>query len=552
MSYLEDRKGRGRRFDWLGSGIDTSRPGFPGEKHMVLKLGTFKFGRANYMGPGTQLTKRLRRGDPPRSEADKVAQAHDVRYALAVEDPDPAGAVRKADKKMSRKLVEIASRKGDSWFNTTAGRVAMSAKMAAENIGLMNRTRYLSKSPLDPDEKALFAKKLEQLEQEGFGNNSSSLEYVATPGARLRDELTKGSGPGSKPLASPGLTKFVSTHAKSIVDGTIDPPVEMKGDIEMLQKAYKLTFGKGQSGQGVGSYMSGLWKKVGGKKILAMLGILAFAAGASEVKKRNRASRINIDEPEPQRNERIAPSPQSTKDVQAEWDAEWAAGKEERQKNHEASIRKYEKEVPLDTRIRNLERWRPGGLDYLSGRAGSMYRNAQKKLKELKEEQRRKNAAAPGGPAFGEGLVLPGEGLVLPGEGLVLPGEGKRKRGRRDMRANVTSFVLDVCRALRVGDTGSKAVLKATLPSVPPTSTPKQTAAKVSRKMAIAMARALLTQLDVSKPKLPRSNMALLTKHIRTQLGGVLSGGALQSASIHASMKSIVVKNSRVKKPKRP
>jgi hypothetical protein len=33
--------------------------------------------------PGTQITKRLKRGDPPRAISDKVAQAHDIRYGLA-------------------------------------------------------------------------------------------------------------------------------------------------------------------------------------------------------------------------------------------------------------------------------------------------------------------------------------------------------------------------------------------------------------------------------------------------------------------------------------
>ena len=44
----------------------TYRPGFPGEKHAILKLANGSLGKASYMGPGTHIAERLARGDPPR------------------------------------------------------------------------------------------------------------------------------------------------------------------------------------------------------------------------------------------------------------------------------------------------------------------------------------------------------------------------------------------------------------------------------------------------------------------------------------------------------
>ena len=48
----------------LPNSDDTGRPGFAGEKHAILKLPNGKYGVGNYIGPGTQIIQRLKRGDP--------------------------------------------------------------------------------------------------------------------------------------------------------------------------------------------------------------------------------------------------------------------------------------------------------------------------------------------------------------------------------------------------------------------------------------------------------------------------------------------------------
>ena len=65
----ETRKRRGRGFDiqkLLGkTGIEFHWPGY------------------QYMGPGTKLKKRLKRGDPAVNRLDKIAKKHDIDYSRA-------------------------------------------------------------------------------------------------------------------------------------------------------------------------------------------------------------------------------------------------------------------------------------------------------------------------------------------------------------------------------------------------------------------------------------------------------------------------------------
>jgi hypothetical protein len=55
----------------------------PGERHVLLKMpdGSNQF--ASFMGPGTNVMARLKRGDHGKTEADEIARAHDIRYSLA-------------------------------------------------------------------------------------------------------------------------------------------------------------------------------------------------------------------------------------------------------------------------------------------------------------------------------------------------------------------------------------------------------------------------------------------------------------------------------------
>jgi hypothetical protein len=149
---------------------DTARPGFAGEKHAILKLSNGKMGVANYMGPGTSLLKRLNRGDPPRTEMDKIAQGHDIRYATAETQAD----IRKADNIMINKVKATSRNRGDSQINIAQASL-MRAKVVGENLGLLKHDAFsgdLSKNKNISDvNKAIMSKKLNQLRQEGYGLN---------------------------------------------------------------------------------------------------------------------------------------------------------------------------------------------------------------------------------------------------------------------------------------------------------------------------------------------------------------------------------------------
>ena len=54
----------------LPSSDRNARDQFSGETHAVLKLKS-GVGRANYMGPGTRIGRRILRGNPPRTQMDE-------------------------------------------------------------------------------------------------------------------------------------------------------------------------------------------------------------------------------------------------------------------------------------------------------------------------------------------------------------------------------------------------------------------------------------------------------------------------------------------------
>ena len=154
-----------------------ARPSFVGERHAPLRLPNGKIGIANYMGPGTQLIKRIKRGDPPRTMSDKVAQAHDIRYALA---KDQSG-VASADKKMIRKLKDMIKKKQGNKFNINIGLRGIQAKSLAERSGVVKPGAIASFGDTADADVPMLKAKLAQLEQEGFGPE--------LPGAELKKQI---------------------------------------------------------------------------------------------------------------------------------------------------------------------------------------------------------------------------------------------------------------------------------------------------------------------------------------------------------------------------
>ena len=57
----------------------------------------------HYMGPGTKLEKRLKRGDPGVNRLDRIAKQHDIDYSRAKNLQDK----RKADAKMIKAIERL-------------------------------------------------------------------------------------------------------------------------------------------------------------------------------------------------------------------------------------------------------------------------------------------------------------------------------------------------------------------------------------------------------------------------------------------------------------
>ena len=154
----------------------TAREGFQGEKHAILKLAN-GVGRANFMGPGTAIVERIARGDPPRTYADKVSEAHDIRMSFAKSPADVAA----ADKKMVDALSRGQAQGLDSKFNLALGKYPIMAKAAAEKYGVVPFGKFHSFGEHDPAEFPQMASKLRELEQDGLGRKKKGRQRVARP-----------------------------------------------------------------------------------------------------------------------------------------------------------------------------------------------------------------------------------------------------------------------------------------------------------------------------------------------------------------------------------
>ena len=183
----------------LPSSSDTARGMYSGEKHMILKLPNGRSGMANYMGPGTQVIKRLERGDPGRTPADMVAKRHDIDFTLAQQAPNKTVQIqlaRAADNRMINSLKKInnGAHGGDAFRNIQAGLRGIEAKVALENRGLLNPSTFAGDlKKYTPKENNLLISARNDLEQKGYGHCGNGLKLpgqgLGLPGQGLKKKL---------------------------------------------------------------------------------------------------------------------------------------------------------------------------------------------------------------------------------------------------------------------------------------------------------------------------------------------------------------------------
>jgi hypothetical protein len=205
-------------------GVDTTNL-MAGEKHVPLYING-KFVSANFAGPGTKLDTRLKRGDKPLSETDKIAMAHDLRYSLATSGQE----ISNADKIMLNKLKTV----NDSAINKYPSTLGISAKYVAEKlIG----TKYPNKARLENNpqkDNEFFKEKLKDLEQQGYGID---------PAAHLKLKLMNLKPKQERSVKGSAVVPFVKPAIQQVASNTIDKVDYSKSE---------------QSGDGCGCHGSGI------------------------------------------------------------------------------------------------------------------------------------------------------------------------------------------------------------------------------------------------------------------------------------------------------
>lgn len=114
------------------------RPGFPGEKHIVLPTSK-GLTRTNWAGPGTNIAKRLARGDKgvdgPRG-IDVAAKKHDLAYVRSKTAKD----IRRADNIFIRDIRNSTQGRKTKFIVTNAMRL----KKLSEDFGILKPEDFTS------------------------------------------------------------------------------------------------------------------------------------------------------------------------------------------------------------------------------------------------------------------------------------------------------------------------------------------------------------------------------------------------------------------------
>jgi hypothetical protein len=101
---------------------------YPGEKHAPLLMPDGKYTVGNYIGPGTEAVKRIKRGDRGITPVDNLARRHDAMYSLAKSKKD----IRKADEDFLKILKSGVVK--DHPYNLKTGELGIASKYALERI----------------------------------------------------------------------------------------------------------------------------------------------------------------------------------------------------------------------------------------------------------------------------------------------------------------------------------------------------------------------------------------------------------------------------------
>ena len=167
--------------------IPSQSPGFPGEKHGILNRGDGTYVGANWLGPGTNVRKRLERGDGGVTPVDTLAMKHDVAYRKAQGAKSKAEQlrmIRKADLDMIAGLKKIISLGADNPMNIKQAQLII-AKLGAEKAGIIAKGSFGGElEKISNDEMNLLNKAETGLKLMGYGKKSH-------PASNLKKQLAR-------------------------------------------------------------------------------------------------------------------------------------------------------------------------------------------------------------------------------------------------------------------------------------------------------------------------------------------------------------------------
>lgn len=162
------------------------RPNYVGENHMIIDNTT-----SNFLGPGTHIEERIKRGDPPLdgiNGIDAQARIHDIDYMKAKTLDD----VRKADIKL---LKNIDQSTGKPYLKKLT-KTAIKSKMLAEDLGILDKNKF---AQID-----LFTNKDTKMVGQGMKKSKNKLKKVRAmgkyPDSYIRNKLLKEYKSSSKKL----------------------------------------------------------------------------------------------------------------------------------------------------------------------------------------------------------------------------------------------------------------------------------------------------------------------------------------------------------------
>ncbi len=204
------------------------RPGFSGEAHLVLPT-QFGLTRANFCGPGTNLQKRLPRGDKGVSEIDSACQIHDMLYTIAKSAKD----IRAAD---DRLISDIRKAKSAGAVQKQILIKGIQAKKLGENIGVFGPETFTTLPGLQGRGFGTFGRSAllgsSGLARAGLAGRGFQTKFV--PNLISQDNLTRlarrlAGHPGSVRRPDPtisGLTSLGAGHTtEAVLRKAIDPTI---------------------------------------------------------------------------------------------------------------------------------------------------------------------------------------------------------------------------------------------------------------------------------------------------------------------------------------